>query len=269
MQNERSRPKRRRLSKAEKLERFQSGPFAQIHDKASLVDYLINHPNVYNEKVLTYLYRQNLSQAENASYDEKHHIIVNTAGGPVEAWNLIPVTYAEHKELHQLRYEVYGEKGDRIAALSRDEIHVYLKEQKAEASRRGHATQREKELGFFNSKIQVDLGRRSASLGKTPNRVAAYAKQAQTFNKYVFLFEKSLKFQFHDKKGNIASAQSTAFQFQRTGEIHAFLVKHTPKTSDFYKKIESDKSFTTNFNKVLRRLLPDVTGQDVRNTYKG
>lgn len=164
---------------------------------------------------------------------------------------------------------MYGEEGDRVASLSRDELCIYQKEEKIAASRRGHATQKKKELGFFDPKLQAELGRRSSSLGKTPNRVAAYAKQAQTFDKYVALFERELEFHFDDKKGNTAVAKSVAFQFQRTGEIRSFLVQHTPQTSDFFEKIELDKYFTANFNKVLRQLLPNETGQEARPSYKG
>lgn len=270
MNSERSRPKRRRLSKIEKQERFKSGPFAQIFDQASLIEHLKTYPNVYNDKVLHFIDRQNLSQEEWSSFDEKHHIIVNTAGGPDEIWNLIPVTYAEHKELHQLRYEAYGEEGDRVASLSREEMHIYQKEQKTEASKRGHATQKEKKLGFFNSEVQAELGRRSASLGKTPKRDAAYAKQAEKSSVYVPLFQKPLKFLFEDENGNKASFESKPFQFGRTGHIKPYILEHTPKTSKYFQKIDSDSCFSTNFNKILRKLLPDwKKAKDVRNRYKG
>lgn len=124
------RPKRRRLTKAERLQKFQVGPFCDIVDRNSLIQFLKENSNSYNDKILTFINRQ--TEFLELEYDEIHHIIPKSEGGPDASWNLLPVFYNEHKELHKLCYDIYQQEGDRVASMSRDEIVVYSKQQKTE-----------------------------------------------------------------------------------------------------------------------------------------
>lgn len=156
-----------------------------------------------------------------------------------------------------------------MASMSRDEIVGYTKKQKTEASKRGHKTMRELGIGFNNPEQQAEFGRRSAAVGKTPNRVQGYVSQSRTRNSvYPSLFEKPIIFSFTDAENQleILVAAST---FQRTGDIRDFLLKNTPETSRFFEKIQNDKSFPSNFNKVLRNLLPVEQQFETRPQYQG
>lgn len=96
------RPPRRRLSKEKRRQLFLQGPFSEIKDSKSLQLFFVQNPNVYNKKVLDRLER---NKNEGGVFDEIHHIIPRSAGGPDDSWNLIPVSFDDHKELHYLRYE--------------------------------------------------------------------------------------------------------------------------------------------------------------------
>lgn len=276
MSSNRHKPKRKRLKKAEKQALFQQSAFSTIQDKESLLDFFEKNPNMYHEKVFTLLERQSWlldpSPEIAEKYDEIHHIIPQSSGGPDDQWNLLPVTFHEHKELHALRYEVYGEEGDRVASMSRNEIRAYTKEQKREAAKRGHETMRNLGIGFYNSEMQREFGRRSFAVGKTPAREAGYVSQARGKNSpYQKLFQSSLQFSFEDENHSL-SILAPENTFQRTGQIRDFFLEHTPTTSLFYEKIKQDKYFTSNFNKVLRNLLSFEPGKQPVNTrskYKG
>eukprot|EP00878_Enallax_costatus_P000047 GHUV01000058.1.p1 GENE.GHUV01000058.1~~GHUV01000058.1.p1 ORF type:complete len:275 (-),score=-62.89 GHUV01000058.1:2266-3090(-) len=258
------RPKRRRLTKYERLQKFQAGSFCNIVDRDSLIQFLKENSNSYNDKVLTFINRQN----EFLEYDEIHHIIPKSEGGPDTSWNLLPVLYNEHKELHKLRYDVYQQEGDRVASMSRDEIVVYTKQQKTEASKRGHETMKKLQISFYDPITQAELGRRSAQVGKTtPAREKGYAAQAKN-SRYQSVFQQSIKFLFKDSQTQF-SVESSPNQFERTGQIKDYLMQFTPISSPFYKQIKNDKYFTTNFNKVLRNLLLGIDKREVRSTYKG
>lgn len=62
-----------------------------------------------------------------------------------------------------------------------------------------------------------------------------------------------------------------ALTFQRTGQIKNFLLQHTPQESIAFVQIQNDKSFSSNFNKVLRPLTKrfGVVVKDTRSNYKG
>ena len=82
-------PPRHRLSKEKRTQLFLQGPFSEIKDSESLQLFLVQNPNVYNKKVLNLLER---NKNEGGVFDEIHHIIPRSAGGPDDSWNLIPVS---------------------------------------------------------------------------------------------------------------------------------------------------------------------------------
>nr|YP_009629471.1 HNH homing endonuclease [Coelastrella saipanensis]AVV61581.1 HNH homing endonuclease [Coelastrella saipanensis] len=259
------RPKRRRLTKAERLQNFQAGPFCNIVDRDSLIQFLKENSNSYNDKILTFINRQ--TEFLELEYDEIHHIIPKSEGGPDASWNLLPVFYNEHKELHKLRYDLYHQEGDRVASMSRDKIVVYSKQQRTEASKRGHQTMKKLKISFYDPITQAELERRSSQVGKTPAREKGYAAQAKN-SRYQAAFQQSIKFLFKDSQTQF-SVESSPNQFERTDQIKDYLIQFTPISSPFYEQIKNDKSFTTNFNKVLRNLLPGIDKREARPTYKG
>lgn len=74
----------RRLSKEKRRQLFLQGPFSEIKDSESLQLFLVQNPNVYNKKVLDLLER---NKNEGGVFDEIHHIIPRSAGGPDDSWN--------------------------------------------------------------------------------------------------------------------------------------------------------------------------------------
>lgn len=98
-------------------------------------------------------------------------------------------------------------------------------------------------------------------------REKGYAAQAKN-SRYQAAFQQSIKFLFKDSQTQF-SVKSSPNQFERTGQIKDYLMQFTPISSPFYEQIKNDKSFTTNFNKVLRNFLPGIDKHEARATYKG
>ena len=258
---------RRRKSKNEKEKLFQLGPYAQVDDRKSLMEHLRKDENPYHERCLKLMEREK-SLINVSLYDEQHHIIPTSEGGPDEPWNLVHVTYAEHCELHKVRYSLYQLVSDKNAYLARENLPVDFKQLKTESSLRGHDTMKRENIGWYNTEVQRELGKRSGGK-KTPAREMAYQQQAQNSDKYASIFERSLTFTFRDEKKTV-SVQSSAGQFQRTGHIKDFLIQSMPENHPMTACLEQDKYFTSNFNKVLRGLRPELYAKkDVRPTYKG
>lgn len=269
--NTNSRKPRQRLTKAEKIALYQNSEFAHIQSYEGLVEFLSNDANnPYNKLVLELMQREKTLTEEQrrSAFDEKHHIIPVRKGGPDEAWNLISVTYEEHCKLHQILFELYGEEGDYKAANARKNAGPETREAKIEASRRGHATMKQRGIGFYDSNLQRELGKRSGGK-KTPSRELAFVQQAQRSDKYVKIFEQSLTLHYNKGLANALCLPVAANTFQRTGQIKEFLLENMSVDDPQRVAIQNDKYFTSNFNKVLRGLLGEVGSQDVRLSYKG
>lgn len=50
-------------------------------------------------------------------YTHKHHIIPRHAGGTDDPSNLVELTIEDHAIAHEVRYRIYGDDRDRVAAL--------------------------------------------------------------------------------------------------------------------------------------------------------
>jgi hypothetical protein len=112
----------RRAGKAILQAAFVNGPFGHINNINDLILYLKENPNIYNDKVLNHILRNESLKKQKGGLKEffknnvsRHHIIPFHALGSPESWNLLSVTTEEHHELHVLRYQVYKEKGDLTA----------------------------------------------------------------------------------------------------------------------------------------------------------
>lgn len=250
--------KRRRKTKAEKTAIFEKSQFSSIKDSASLTVYLRSNANPYNDLMLDFIHRKN--NGVNI-LDEVHHIIPTAEGGPNDFWNLVPVTFAEHCLAHKLRFEAYGKHGDYIASISREDTPASAKEIKTMTSKLGHAKMKEKNIGFYNSDSQRELGKRSGGR-KTEGREKGYLNQVS--EKSNAILSKELIFE------NILlkiTEKTAANQFKRTGQIKDFLVALMPEGTPTRELILNDKYFTTNLNKVLSSIVNPTALS--RKTYKG
>lgn len=253
---------RYRKTKQEVKAIFEKSPFKHIKNRSDLVFYLKENPNTYNNYMLQLIDRQD----QRIALDEQHHIIPTSEGGPCENWNLIPVTYKEHGLAHKLRYEVYNKQGDYLAFIGRENLPETARIIKTERAKMGHKTMKEKGIGFYNSDLQSELGKRSAGI-KTPEREVGYTKQVTTEKKE--LFSKALV--FTNKELSIVG-ETKPNQFTRTGQIKDYLVSLMPEGCATRELILNDKQFTTNINKILNPLIkPSAAGQTKlsRMSYKG
>jgi hypothetical protein len=112
----------RRAGKKILREVHSKGAFGHINNIEDCIQYLKNNPNPYNDLVLTYILRAENFTKQNRKFKElfpgntsMHHIFPLHAGGSPDNWNLVPVTKEEHHQLHEIRYQVFGEKQDKLA----------------------------------------------------------------------------------------------------------------------------------------------------------
>ena len=261
-------PKRKRLDKKQKQELYQNGPFRNITNLDSLVAFLQQEGGAHSAYCLDLIRRQQtLTDEEKQAYPEKHHVIPSRLGGPDDDWNLVNVSYEEHFKVHELRYDQYKELGDRMALNPRQNTDETTRDKKAESSRKGHATMKERNQSFWNPHVQSELGSRSGGK-KTPAREAAYEQQAANKGVYNEVFKKDLVFTYTKGETNI-ELETDAGSFKRTGQIKSFLLDNMDDSDSMKQAIEKDKYFTSNFNKVLQSLLPNPKADNSRNKYKG
>lgn len=177
------------------------------------------------------------------------------------------VTYPEHAELHFIRYNLYKRTGDLKAYQARANLPANAREEKNKSSKRGHETMKKNKIGWFNSDVQRELGKRTGGK-KTPAREIGYQKQAAASSKYTSIFQEELLWTFKHNQETI-SVVSEAGKFTRTGQIKEFLLLNMPVENVVALAIQQDKYFTSNMNKVLRLLIPNPTNQETRSNYKG
>lgn len=118
----------------------------------------------------------------------KHHIIPKHMGGTDDPSNIIELTIEEHAKAHKELYEKFGKKEDWLAwkglegSISKEDIiftkcsiagkhgveklktlkicSFYNEELRLKAAAKGLEVCREKKLGFYDPKVQSDLGKR-------------------------------------------------------------------------------------------------------------
>nr|YP_010500097.1 hypothetical protein [Gormaniella terricola]UWV18274.1 hypothetical protein [Gormaniella terricola] len=251
--------KRRRKTKQEILELREKSAFKHITNATELMSYLSKNKNEYNDFMVFLIQRKRDGPFK---LDELHHIIPRSEGGSDEDWNLVPVTFDEHKEAHIKRYNVFGNSGDRLAALGREFLPENYRQFKTERAKLGHKTMKEKGIGFYDPILQSKLGKRGGGL-KTPAREAGYLKMVSLKSKTIF--SKNLVFE-HLTLGLTATTPPN--HFKRSGEIKNFLLDLIPKEDSFHKAIFNDRYFTTNINKVLGSIL-EPNSALTRKSYKG
>lgn len=250
---------RRRKSKKQIKSIFENSIFKDIHNEQSLVQYLQENKNSYNDFMLTLIELK--KHGQRPSPDEYHHIIPTCEGGPSEPWNLVPVSFGEHHLAHKLRFEVYGKTGDYVACLGRENFPENAKEIKTILSKLGHAAMKRMKVGFYSSETQRELGKRSGGI-KTGPRELGYRTQVSQQKKEIL--SKALVFT-HNELNLIG--ETVPGQFKRTGEIKDFLVNLMAKDCPVRELIANDKHFTTNINKILNSIVGKTKLS--RSSYKG
>lgn len=251
--------KRKRKTKEQVNSIFQNSIYKDIDSEQSLVAYLQQNKNSYNDLMLMFIQRKKENQC--ILQDEMHHVIPLYEGGPSCSWNLVPVSFDEHHLAHKLRFEVYGRMEDHVACLGRENLPENAKDMKTILSKLGHETMKRNKIGFYNSQTQSEFGKRSGGI-KTARREIGYISQVPDKKKEIL--SKSLVF-IHQNLGLIGETKPG--QFKRTGQIKDFLLDLMPPNNILREPIANDKYFTTNINKILNPLVGKTKLS--RQTYKG
>jgi len=156
--------------------------------------------------------------------------------------NLVPVNYADHIKAHQLRYEVYGERGDKIAVM-------FLTKNKEEALKQrqilgGEASNkifREKKMFMHSNAFQKEMAARSmAKDNALETRSAAGKKGAERHrntilrsgDRYLWSLSKEefirlFGFDQANPVGNTREFMCT-FGFQQAGDLCSLLNEIRP-----------------------------------------
>lgn len=130
-----------------------------LHDRTALTEYLITHPNAYNDFLLPFVDQPLRQQGR-----EDHHVIPRHAGGTDEPGNLISLTAREHVEAHRLRHEVYGEQNDARVVRMRQAETLTTEQIHLERVHASHEACRENQTGFFNSQQQSLNGQKGGKV---------------------------------------------------------------------------------------------------------
>lgn len=107
---------------------------------------------------------------------KNHHIIPKHAGGSDSEWNMILLSPEDQLKAHELRYDVYKEKGD-LAAIRfwKDPPKNTLEAQRRRAVL-SHETCRTKKIGFFCSEQQRLNGLKGGKV-KSNKKIETYVNK--------------------------------------------------------------------------------------------
>jgi hypothetical protein len=97
------------------------------------------------------------SQPQESGPRAKHHIIPSHRGGSDASWNLVTLTLSEHAEAHKLLYDNYDFKEDLAAHYM---ISGNLDKGFELIRQLARQTMKERNVSFYNSDVQRELGRR-------------------------------------------------------------------------------------------------------------
>jgi hypothetical protein len=247
-------PKKVRIQRA-----YENGPYAHIQSREQLKKHLRQENSSYSQQMLSYVKQE--EQNPEQSLDERHHILPFHDGGPDLPWNMVQVSFTEHTQAHQLRYDCFQQPGDELSVrflLGTESADVH----RARA-RLGHETMRREKIGFYNSDVARELGKRGGGK-KTPKREESYTKRASS--EFKRLLSKTLVFTHLEQNLEITFAPNT---FERTSQIKASLLEKMDPNNPKTKLVEKDQNFATNFNKVFNRILYPGPSSVYRKFYKG
>lgn len=109
----RNNPNKNRTLKPKKRKNKTINPnsiFLQIDSKEKLVSFLKENSNAYNQFILQKIEESKIKDDQIKKND--HHIIPKHIGGLDKKWNMVKLSTHDHQKAHELRYEVYKDKGD-------------------------------------------------------------------------------------------------------------------------------------------------------------
>lgn len=129
---------------------------AKISNKTELVSFLNSENNSYSNFILDKMNKSS-SQPQVSGPRPKHHIIPSHRGGSDASWNLVTLTLSEHAEAHKLLYDNYGFQED----LAAHYMIIGNLEKGFELIRdMACKTMKERNVSFYNSEVQRELGSR-------------------------------------------------------------------------------------------------------------
>lgn len=126
-----------------------------ITNRDQLIVYLLKESNSYSNFILERINRD--PGALGNIRTQAHHIIPSYCGGPNQMWNIIKLTIEEHGMAHQFLYENYNTLQDLGASqMIRGQLDAGFETIRQLA----RETMKRKNISFFNSDVQRELGRR-------------------------------------------------------------------------------------------------------------
>lgn len=150
------------------MEKNKSNKGIVLPDKALLEEEISTGIDVYSRHLSEAGKRAKALLAKDAkTYVEKHHIIPRHAGGSDDSSNLVFLTYEDHVIAHYIRWVVFNDTRDQIAwkVMLGDPLEVRRLKQSLAGQIGGQKVQElllEANLGWYNSQIQSELGKKGA-----------------------------------------------------------------------------------------------------------
>lgn len=139
-----------------RLRTFYGAVIENIKSIRDLKKYLTLKNDVYTLFMLDLLEKQD----QGKTYEEYHHIIPKSLGGPDEDWNLLPISYLDHTRAHELRLEAYEEIVDHLGLRLRKNLTL---QERRDAKRRGLETQKLEKKGFYDPAMQSLRGKKGGA----------------------------------------------------------------------------------------------------------
>jgi hypothetical protein len=219
--------------------------FAQISDKKTLLSYLKNTPNAYNEFMLHCLC--NPPPTENT---QKHHIIPRHSGGPDEDWNMVTLTVEDHAKAHELRWETYK---DKASALSLDELALRglrgefnTEEMIKKRVQLSHHIQKTEKKGRWDAKLQSMLGKKG---GAKQTEAKAEKYKEKLSHSVKALLKKGSTWKHKDGKSSVT------FQAEELSLMIQLLEKLIEVTKDADSKKQITETKKSNATSLLARVI--------------
>jgi len=178
-----------------------------------------------------------------------HHIIPKHAGGPDNSWNIVMLTTEDHKKTHELRFEVYQEKGDSDAVRfwkNPPQNNIEAQKLRAQLSRE---TCKAKGVGFFSSEQQSINGKKGGKT-KSDKKEASYVQKLTPA--VVDRLSKPMLWK-HRKNAEIGIIQIEAGSVKKIADFRLIFANALPEGEEKAKLLNmSTVNFTSAVSKVLK-----------------
>ena len=113
---------------------------------------------------------------------ESHHIIPRFCGGSDKPWNRITLSYFDHSYAHAIRYQAYGEEGDRLSLIFRTEFKKFAtNEDRIAAQAKSLETRRRLQVGIHDPAVQSASGKKGGRRWTQSKRDALETRLSPVF----------------------------------------------------------------------------------------